>query len=507
MIVVGAGSAGATLAVRLARLGCGRVVLVDAGPDLRTGIARDWLIDADRLPPAGEPLLDRAKLEMAAAGRGSGRGCDRRAELLGGRLVGGSSAVNGAYFVRATDPDLARWAEAAPAWTQSRWLDAYRAVESDREMGGQRHGTSGPIPVSRRSWPIHPVTEALFAAADQSGVAPHEDLNDGAELGWGMVPRNVDGRRRVGSAALLVEPIPTGLSVHGGVTAERVVFDGSHVVGVEALVDGRVERISAGTVVLSAGTIGSAGLLWRSGIGPADALEPRAIAVVRDVPGLARRVTNHSVVELMWRPLGDLDVGPLLQGAVYFAVEDGDPVEVLATCRSYGVANGGDPDDVTLSLRVSPMRPRGVGRIEWNGSQPTVHADYLGDTHDRAVIRSAVRQVTAWAHGEAFAALIGEWLGPDPETVSSDAALDGWIAENLGTSMHLCSSVPAGPPDDPTAVVDELGRVRGVEGLRVIDCSILPDVPSRGPAFTAMALAELLAPTFGQDHSGTAAES
>ncbi len=495
MLVVGAGSAGAMIASRLARLGVGRVAVVEAGPDIRSDVGPAWLADPDRLGAAGDPLVDRTPLRPSEPDPTDGVvGC----ELLSGRLVGGSSAVNGAYFVRATDADLARWSHVGLSWAPARWLDAYRAVESDRDMGGPRHGSGGPIPVSRHSWPTHPVTAALFAAADLAGVAAHPDLNDGGELGWGPVPRNVDGRRRIGSGVVFDAGASHALSVHGGVVVERIVFKGSRVVGVDATVDGRPERLDASRVVLSAGAVGSAGLLWRAGIGPADALRAAGRAVVRDTPGMGRRVANHAAVELMWHPRAGLDAGPLLQGAVHFAVEDAQPVEVLATCRSYGSATTEHPGDATLSLRVSPMRPRSVGSIEWAGDRAVVHGQYLSDPVDRAVLRSAVREVTDWVHGEAFAGLLGEWSGPGPATLGSDEQLDSWIAAHLGTSMHLCSTAPAGPDDDPWAVVDECGRVRGIEGLHVVDCSILPDVPSRGPAFTAMALGELLAPAVAE---------
>ena len=483
------------IASRLARLGVGRVAVVEAGPDTSAGGGPAWLADPDRLGATGDPLVDRTPLRPCEPSPTGGvAGC----ELLSGRLVGGSSAVNGAYFVRATDSDLARWSHVGPSWAPARWLDAYRAVESDRDLGGPRHGSGGPIPVSRHSWPTHPVTAALFAAADLAGVAAHPDLNDGAELGWGPIPRNVDGRRRMGSGVVFGTGAPDALSVHSGVVVERIVFRGSRVVGVDATVDGRPERVEASRVVLSAGAVGSAGLLWRAGIGPAEALRAAGRAVVQDAPGMGRRVANHAAVELMWRPLVELGTGPLLQGAVHFAVEDAQPVEVLATCRSYGSATAEHPDDAVLSLRVSPMRPRSVGSIEWPQGRAVVHGEYLSDPVDRAVLRSAVRAVTDWVHGEAFAGLLGEWSGPGAGTMRSDDQLDSWIAAHLGTSMHLCSTAPAGPNDDPSAVVDERGRVRGVEGLYVVDCSILPDVPSRGPAFTAMALGELLAPAVAE---------
>jgi choline dehydrogenase-like flavoprotein len=108
-----------------------------------------------------------------------------------------------------------------------------------------------------------------------------------------------------------------------------------------------------------------------------------------------------------------------------------------------------------------------------------------------------VRAATSLAHSAPLSRLVQTWLGPDPETLRDDVALDAWIAARLGTSMHLCATARMGPPSDRLAVVDQLGRVRGVDGLRVVDLSILPSAPTRGPACTAIAVAEHLAPTFG----------
>ena len=270
-------------------------------------------------------------------------------------------------------------------------------------------------------------------------------------------------------------------------------------VGVELVAaDGTVSMARAGTVVSSAGAVGSVELLRRSGIAPADELLASGLDVVADAPGMGTAGANHPAIDLLFEPPPGVvvDDAPLLQGALHLTTPGGVPVEVLALCRPYGRATGDAPHDPTLSLRVSVMASaRGV-RIGREADRPTIDARYLQDPGTRDALRDAVRAVTGLALSPSFGDVLGTWLGPDGPTVATDAALDEWIAGRLGTSMHLCSTVPMGPATDPSAVVDQLGWVRGVEGLRVVDTSILPSAPTRGPACSAIVLAEHLASTF-----------
>lgn len=491
VVVVGAGSGGATLAARLSERPSRSVLLIEAGADPDPGSRPGPVRDAASLPGPADAWVSRLDAVVG----------DRTVPLLGGRLVGGSSAVNGAYFVRATRADLDSWAAAGlDRWSHEQLLAAHRRVEHDLEFGAEPgHGDHGPVPVTRSADPLEPVTERFFAACAESGHAECPDLNGEVDVGFGLVPRNVDGRGRVSAAVAYLDPARArpNLSIRGDSTVRRVVVRDGVAVGVEVVGPDGVELVEAGTVVLSAGAVDSAALLWASGIGPAEQL--RAVGVEPVVAAaVGSRASNHPALDLFYepaRPSGDEPVA-FLQGALHFRTAAGAPVEVLATRRSYGRATGSDPGDELLSLRASLMATRGRGRLRVGAAGPLVDLGYLEDPDDRAALRDAVRTVTELAHAPAFASQVGRWLGPGPTTLADDGALDRWIAANLGTSMHLCSTAPMGPDGDPTAVVDQFGRVRGVEGLRVVDTSILPTAPSRGPACLAIALAEHLATTF-----------
>lgn len=495
VVVVGAGSAGATLAARLSEGGVRSVLLVERGA--RADPAVDELLrDPDRVPAVGGPHVTAVPLLPGDGGRST--------PLLAGDVVGGSSSVNGAYFVRPTDDDLDRWARGGnDHWAPDRVRATLRRLEADAELGAQvLHGDSGPVPVTRHAHPLHPVTAAFFAAASALGHPEHPDLNDGAVEGWGLVPRNVDARGRVSAARAYLDPARgrEHLTVRTGCAVRRVVVEDGRAVGVELTAgDGGTRVVRAHTVVVSAGALGSAVLLRRSGIGPAGALRAMGVEVVADAPGLGSRAANHPAVDLPFQPVGASTGpadGPLVQGALHLRTATGAVVEILATCRSYGRASAEAPGDETLALRVSVMSVPNEVQLWSTGAPDVVRARYLATSPARRALRDAVRAAAALAATAGFAALVRTWLGPDPATLSDDAALDVWIAERLGTSMHLCATAPMGPVSDPSAVVDQLGRVHGVEGLRVVDLSILPSAPTRGPACTAIAVAEHLAPTF-----------
>ncbi len=484
-LVVGAGSAGCALAGRLT----GRVLLLEAGPaypapDLRSAATlagsspthpRNWAYPAE-LRPGLTTTVPR------------------------GRGLGGSGATNGANWVWATPADTRDWAQ--PGWSWPELVDAYRRAETDldhpppprqeshfqdrirpesgfpdigegREWG---HGSGGPVPVRRPAGELlHPSAERFLDAAGRLGFPAEPDKNAGAPPGVGLVPVNAVDGVRVDPADAYLRDAP-GVTVRGDAAVARILFDGDRARGVE-LVDGTA--IEAGEVVLAAGAVATAQLLMLSGIGPADELRAAGVPVLVDLP-VGRGWSDHPAVYLPFTT-GDPPAHPYSPGSQAALDLDcgADPAgdgEVLLFTRPF---TAGGPLHLMCALQVPDSR----GTITLTSAdprqRPLIRYRYLRTEHDRRRLRHVIRTAA-----ELLRAGVGTRVAPGGDVLGNDRVLDGWIAANLTTAVHLCGSAAMGPVLGPDL------RVHGVTGLRVADTSALPAVPRRGTAATAVAVGE-----------------
>jgi choline dehydrogenase-like flavoprotein len=254
----------------------------------------------------------------------------------------------------------------------------------------------------------------------------------------------------------------------------------------------------AGEVVLSAGAVGSPMLLLRSGIGPADELRAAGIDVRSELPGVGRRASDHPFVYLSWRPVRRLPLRPgelPLHGVLHTAAEgsaDAD-LEVLPWLAPFGQVMGVGGGGGELGLGVGLMQEESRGRVTLDPADPDgpprIEYRYLTEERDRRRLRTGVRLAAELLRAPPLAGL-GTRTDPPDDVLADDRELDRWIHDRLTTAIHLSGTAPMGPDGDPGAVVDPHLRVRGVAGLRVVDTSVLPRVPSRGPAATAVMLGE-----------------
>ncbi|WP_375476480.1 mycofactocin system GMC family oxidoreductase MftG [uncultured Jatrophihabitans sp.] len=499
MIVVGAGTAGCALAARLSEDADRRVLLVEAGP-----------APASSAGFAPE-LLDASGVRAAASNSGytwsyPAHLTDRHPHVITrGRVLGGSSTVNGGYFVRATRADFAAWsADGRDAWSHDSVLPLLCALEHDLDYGRTAlHGDAGPIPV-RRPTLDSPSAAAFAAAADELGIPTEPDKNgDAARPGFGPVPVNaLDGVRwNTGLAYLLPALARPNLDVLADSAARRVVVERGRAVGVEVATGGRVTVWRGAEIVLCAGAIGSAHLLLLSGVGPAADLTRVDVPVVLDAPGVGARFDDHPQVVLEWLPKAPQapPPGQWLAGAVNLDELPGGSLEILQSSApmSTVVTGVAAPPLAPLPLLVSVQQraPRGVVRLVSADAStpPAVEHHYLGDGPARQALRAVVRLAADLLQTRAWSAVSAGVVNLDREVVRDDAALDAWIHARLGTSAHTCGTAPFGYAADPGAVVDQHGRVHGVDALRVADTSILPTAPTRGPAATAVLIGELIA--------------
>jgi choline dehydrogenase len=458
VLVVGAGSAGCVLTERLSRDPDCRVTVVEAGPGPADPHVMAQISDGLRLPIGdASSVVRRYTTALTDSPR-------RTAVIMRGAVVGGSGAVNGGYFCRALPADFDSWD--LPGWAWDDVLPHFVAIETDLDFGGPLHGADGPM-IIRRVAEFEIGAASFVEAARGLGYGWIDDLNgstrqDPVQAGVGAVPLNINGGTRVGPGGAFLGPASNrdNVTVLDNTRVGRIRISGGRATGVEC--DGPAGQtfLAADRVVLSAGAIGSAHLLMLSGIGPAAALTSAGVPVLVDLP-VGTRSADHPewVLPVDW---------PAAPGRppLEAVLTTGDGLEIKSYTTGFATMTGShvvDPAD-RPHLGVTLMRPRSRGRVTLvsaDGSvPPVIEHRYDSEPDDVAAL-------------EAGADLAHELAGTGYEVRES----------NWSTSQHLCGTVPMGADDD-TSALDARCRVRGVDGLWVVDGSIMPSITSRGPHAT-----------------------
>ncbi len=500
LIIIGAGSGGSVVAARVSEDPALRVLVLEAGPDYP---------NLEALPEDLRNVNHGSFFDHDWKLRYTPSATSRDQALPRGRVVGGSSAVNTAIALRGVPADYDEWARlGCPRWSWEQVLPAFIKLETDLDFGDKPyHGDNGPLPIRRHPREeLVPYQAAFLDACAELGYPACPDHNDPDATGYAPHPMNKRGDLRISTAIAYLAPVRNrpNLHIRGDATVRRVVFSDGVATGVEVRhASGNVETLTARQVVLACGAIHTPATLVRSGIGPREVLDRLGIAVTQVSEGVGQNFQDHPAIGPTLVPkegVAHFDQ-PVIQTTLrYTATDSGDFNDMQLEPLSFMHLPGGR---LLMGLAACVFKSYSFGRLEFESAdidaRPRVHADYYADERDYVKVRDGLMRAMDLVETKAIRAVSDGVRRPTDAELRDAGALESWIRRNSSTGAHPACTARMGPADDPMAVCDELGFVRGVRGLRLADAALMPRVPSANTNIPTIMIGERIGEWVRQD--------
>lgn len=508
-IIVGAGSAGCVLANRLSEDPNVKVLLLEAG-------GRDTRKEIHT--PAAFSKLFKGPCDWAYYTEPEARLGNRNLYWPRGKVLGGSSSINAMIYIRGQRQDYDHWRDLGnPGWSYSDVLPYFKKSEDQERGASEYHGVCGPLHVSNLRCP-NPLSEVFVEAAEQSGFQRNPDFNGNSQEGFGLYQVTQWQGQRSSAAAAFLRPVMRrpNLTVRTDVQAFDILFEGKHA----SLVsfqhgNGSMQERAEREIILCAGAIGSPQLLMLAGIGPADHLRTLDIPVFCDLPGVGKNLQDHPAVPVAnecAEPISLACAESLSNLIRYITTKKGPLTSNVGEAGGFIKTSAALPaadlqyhfapgyfvehgfqqiKEHAYTLGPTLLHPWSRGFIALRSSNPLdaplIRANYFEDPRDLQTMLEGLKIARMLLAAKAFAKYRKRELCPGPEA-NDDKALLAHIAKYAETLYHPCGTCKMG--NDPAAVVDSELRVRGVEGLRVVDASVMPTVPGGNTNAPTIMIAE-----------------